>query len=233
MGHRDLKNSPRASRSRATSPRSSGGGGVMMGVVIGLIIGVAAVVGAVMYFSHAATPFTNLQKQQASASEVNASSPTQILTPGINETGSAPAAAESPAAPAPAASAPTAGTHKPAKGAHAASAAAAQRFDFYKILPGQIEAVTNNDQGVADSTTATTGKKLELQLGAFQNQDDADNLKAKLALLGIEATIQSVSVPGKGMLHRVRVGPFASKEELERTRTTLKHDGILTVKSAN
>ena len=75
MGHRDLKNSPRSARARATSPRSSGGG-VMMGIVIGLIVGVAAVVGVVMYFSRAATPFSNLQKLERSTSDTAASTPT-------------------------------------------------------------------------------------------------------------------------------------------------------------
>jgi cell division protein FtsN len=53
-----------------------------------------------------------------------------------------------------------------------------------------------------------------------------DNLKAKLALLGVEAKIQSVSIPDKGMVHRVRVGPLSKQEDVDRVRAQLKQDGI-------
>ena len=65
-----------------------------------------------------------------------------------------------------------------------------------------------------------------MQLGSFQNQDEADNLKAKLALLGVEAKIQSVTVPEKGLVHRVRVGPYSRQDEVDRVKAQLKQDGI-------
>jgi cell division protein FtsN len=243
MGHRDLKSSPRAARARATSPR--GGGGVMMGIIIGLIVGVAAVVGAVMYFSHAATPFSNMQKMERAASAAASTAQPQILEPGAAITDSSAAGlAEAPPPPVSAArpaSAPVAVTAgqqkaKPSAPAAAASSKDSQRFDFYKILPGQVDAVTADKpaDSSAQHSDTSAAKKPYLQLGAFQNQDDADNLKAKLALLGIEATIQSVSVPGKGMLHRVRVGPFPRQEDVDRVRAQLKQNGINTiVKLAN
>jgi cell division protein FtsN len=67
-----------------------------------------------------------------------------------------------------------------------------------------------------------------LQAGAFQNAPDADNLKARLALLGVEATIQTTTLPGKGVRHRVRVGPYIAIEDLNRARDALKQNGIET-----
>jgi cell division protein FtsN len=67
-----------------------------------------------------------------------------------------------------------------------------------------------------------------LQAGAFQNAPDADNLKARLALMGLEATIQTTTLPDRGTWHRVRVGPYSSVEELARTRDTLKQNGVET-----
>ncbi|MCX7171328.1 MAG: SPOR domain-containing protein, partial [Proteobacteria bacterium] len=55
---------------------------------------------------------------------------------------------------------------------------------------------------------------------------DADNLKAKLALIGLEASVQEVNVPDKGLMHRVRVGPFAKTDEMNRVRTQLAQNGI-------
>ena len=104
------------------------------------------------------------------------------------------------------------------------------RFDFYKILPGNEEPATDQQLKEAQQkATATTAKEtFFLQAGAFQNAPDADNLKARLALIGIEATIQTTTVPDKGVWHRVRVGPYTSVEELNRTRDTLRQNGIET-----
>lgn len=219
---------------------------MMMGVIVGLIVGVAAVVGAVMYFSHAATPFTNLQKMTPDAGQ-QASSPTQVLSPGISiqdANSNGPVAAPPPpnsasvpvAAPA---AAPTTAAGQPPRPATSPQPAKAQqpgaksgkdsqRFDFYKILPGQVDAVTadGNAPAVTQHNDGGALKRPYLQLGAFQNQDDADNLKAKLALIGIEATIQSISVPGKGLVHRVRVGPFQHQDDVDRVRAQLRQNGI-------
>ena len=100
------------------------------------------------------------------------------------------------------------------------------RFDFYKILPGE-----EGEKPVKESQRASTAAPKEaffLQAGAFQNAPDADNLKARLALLGIEASIETSAVPDKGIWHRVRIGPYTSVEELNRTRDTLKQNGVQT-----
>jgi cell division protein FtsN len=103
------------------------------------------------------------------------------------------------------------------------------RFDFYKILPGAEEpAPEKQAKDAQKGSTAGGTETFMLQAGAFQNAPDADNLKARLALLGIEATIETTTVPEKGVLHRVRIGPYTSVEELNRTRDTLKQNGVPT-----
>jgi len=110
-----------------------------------------------------------------------------------------------------------------------AKAAEKPRFDFYKILPGNEEPATDQQLKDAQRKKAPDAKEtFFLQAGAFQNAPDADNLKARLALLGVEANIQTATVPEKGVWHRVRVGPYTSVEELNRTRDTLKQNGIET-----
>ena len=105
------------------------------------------------------------------------------------------------------------------------------RFDFYKILPGTEEPVT--DQQLKDaqqkaSTAAPVKDEFFLQAGAFQNAPEADNRKAQLALLGLEATIQTATMPDKSVWHRVRVGPYTAIEEINRARDLLKQNGIET-----
>lgn len=96
----------------------------------------------------------------------------------------------------------------------------APSFDFYKVLPGDAPA----DLPAAPAPAAPV-VRYYLQAGAFQNPADADNLKAQLALLGVEATIQTSEVPDKGLFHRVRIGPL-SLDEIERTRSLLAQNKI-------
>jgi cell division protein FtsN len=103
------------------------------------------------------------------------------------------------------------------------------RFDFYKILPGTEDPAADKARKEGSkASTAAAKEAFFLQAGSFQNAPDADNLKARLALLGIEASIETTTVPDKGVWHRVRVGPYTSVEELNRTRDTLKQNGVQT-----
>lgn len=103
------------------------------------------------------------------------------------------------------------------------------RFDFYKILPGTEEKeAAGAPKDAAKPSTPAPKEAFFLQAGAFQNAPDADNLKARLALLGVEATVQTSTLPDKGVWHRVRVGPYTSVEDLGRTRELLKQNGVET-----
>lgn len=98
---------------------------------------------------------------------------------------------------------------------------AAPSFDFYKVLPGDAPGE------LPPTPDAAAGTPLYyLQAGAFQNADDADNLKAQLALLGLEAEIQTSDVADKGVFHRVRVGPFRAMDEVNSTRSLLSQNNI-------
>jgi len=97
------------------------------------------------------------------------------------------------------------------------------RFTYYDILPGTEQPVT--DQDIKQSPQDKKDQYF-LQAGSFQNEVDANNLKAKLALIGVEALIQSASVPDKGVWHRVRVGPFSDIEEMNKARAMLSQNGI-------
>jgi len=102
------------------------------------------------------------------------------------------------------------------------------RFDFYKILPGKEEPVTDQQLKEAQKKSNAAKEAFFLQAGAFQNAPDADNLKARLALLGVEANVQTLTLPDKGVWHRVRAGPYTNVEELNRALDTLKQNGIET-----
>ena len=69
-------------------------------------------------------------------------------------------------------------------------------------------------------------EKFYLQAGAFEDPSEADNLKARLALMGVEASVQKVDVPERGTMHRVRVGPYMGQEAMTKAREQLRSSGI-------
>ncbi|MCA1925045.1 MAG: SPOR domain-containing protein [Thiobacillus sp.] len=111
---------------------------------------------------------------------------------------------------------------KPAAPAPAAAPEPAPSFDFYKVLPGDESAALPATTGPA----APPAPRYFLQAGAFHNAEDADNLKAQLALLGVQAAIQTSDVADKGVFHRVRIGPFLAMDEVNRTRSLLTQNNI-------
>ncbi|HEY0199622.1 MAG TPA: SPOR domain-containing protein [Rhodanobacter sp.] len=73
--------------------------------------------------------------------------------------------------------------------------------------------------------TPAAGTGYLLQVGAFPNSADAETLKAKLAMQGFVANVQSVKI-GAQAYNRVRLGPFRSATELESTKQRLASAGI-------
>ena len=103
-----------------------------------------------------------------------------------------------------------------------------QRFDFYNILPGGQDAAPAPKAAppAAEADAAIVNERFFLQAGAFTKREDADNLKAQLALIGIEATVAEAAIPDKGKMYRVRSGPYAKAEEMNRVRTQMSQGGI-------
>jgi cell division protein FtsN len=73
------------------------------------------------------------------------------------------------------------------------------------------------------------GTSYLLQIASFRGRSDAERLKAKLALLGIRAQIQRVTINNKDTYHRVRAGPFKGKEALNKARELLSSNGFQSV----
>ena len=118
----------------------------------------------------------------------------------------------------------------PADASKAAKAEPAKpRFDFYRILPGQEEPVTEKQMREADKQAAKSGAPKDtylLQAGAFPSPADADNLKAKLAMLGLEASVEAADLAEKGIWYRVRLGPYTRVDEINRIRQQLAQNGV-------
>ena len=105
-------------------------------------------------------------------------------------------------------------------------------FDFYEILPNMEVNVSEweaeEDEGIEEQAEPNNEKPgiYILQIGSFKQYDAADEIKAKLALLGISADIQRVVINGKDIRHRVRVGPYGDPDMLSMVRQQLTENNL-------
>lgn len=193
--------------------RKGSGGGFLVGMFVGLLIGLAVALGIAMYLNKTPIPFMSRGKPAAEN----------------GKSGKAPALAGLPqggAAQKPAAVPVVTPREKP-------------RFDFYKILAGGEEPLSDRElrerlraakapapEQTAAAATAASNDIYFIQAGAFQNPADADNQKARLAMLGFESNVEPTNLPDKGTFYRVRLGPYAKVEDLNRVRQSLAQNGI-------
>jgi cell division protein FtsN len=133
--------------------------------------------------------------------------------------------------------APTAGTEttetdEPARkpvtpDAGKAAAEATDRFEFYDMLPDAEVDVAEQPRasGAVGPPPVSMPGTYVVQAGAFPNFAEADKVKARLALLGVESEIQAADANG-AIFHRVRIGPIDNLNELNRLRARLRQNGI-------
>ena len=80
------------------------------------------------------------------------------------------------------------------------------------------------EKGVA-AAPVDDGSRYLLQAGAFKSPDDADAMRARLALMGFDAKIFPREQDGQ-TLYRVRLGPYGNIEDVNRMRKTMAENGV-------
>lgn len=108
------------------------------------------------------------------------------------------------------------------------------RFDFYSILPNLEIVIPEQElrEGPArgdkprEMVSVKQAGTYLLQAGSFRKFEEADRLKAELALLGIEADIETVTIDNSEKWHRVRIGPFSDLNRLNKVRQRLMENNV-------
>ena len=97
------------------------------------------------------------------------------------------------------------------------------KFDFYNILPNGDKDVSEKDatQALKNPAAIPAKEVYFFQIGAFSSEKDADNMKAKLALLGFEAVILTTPLPNNEISHKVRVGPMMDESQIMQIKNDL------------
>jgi cell division protein FtsN len=209
-------------------------GGFIIGFVIGLLIGLAIALGVALYVTKAPNPFVNKVQprppgQDASEAERNRNwDPNSALAGRNPASGAAPASAPvtgvlPPVATPPPTLAPPAVTDlqapssasatRPGRPVAAAASAAAESASLPKTSP-PLSTVAGADPFI-----------YFVQAGAFARSEDAEQQRAKLAIMGIESKLTEREQGGRTVF-RVRVGPFDKKEDADAAKDKLGEAGV-------
>ena len=196
-----------------TTSLTSQRGGTFLGLIIGMIIGLGVAVAVALFITRAPVPFVDRVGTKATSP---ASAPGSLPDPNKSLQGKdGPKSASTDASAAPAATAP------------AAVAGADGQFSLYNLLPGKPQestAVPDKSLAKEEPKSADDGKnRYLLQVGAYESEAEADAMRAKLALMGFEASISKRERDGK-TLHRVRIGPIDKMDDVNRVRTALSQN---------
>lgn len=210
---KDFKNNP--------APRDSGRTAhpMLLGMIIGLLMGIVIALAVALWLNRLSNPFVDKAKPVEPLAKIG---PTQPPKPEEKGGAEKPAADKAKAA-------EKAKTERP-------------RFEFYTMLPGEKE-VTDKEAKAATAPKPKdaaktgpgsspaqpkpySGETYWLQAGAFAEEKDADNLKAKIAFTGLEASVKPAEIPGKGTLYRVRLGPYQNLEDANRNKAALSQNGV-------
>ncbi len=221
-------------------------GGFFLGLIIGLLLGLGVALGVALYITKVPLPFIDkvpqrTAEQDAAEAEHNKNwdpnSPLYGKNPAkphpveVEAAPSAPASAasgeaESPVGPAvvePLPGASDAKSAKADKGAKADKPAdkASEKSD--KTATRNPAAILAGEP--VSSAASAPALSFQVQAGSYASQPEAEQQRARLAMMGMEPRIQEREVNGRTM-YRVRIGPFAQREQADEVRTKLQGAGI-------
>ena len=196
-------------------------GSTLTGIIIGLIIGLGIAVAVALVITKGASPFTDRSNKMGRPADLEPSQASDPNKPLYGNRAPVPQAPPAqPSAPTPAPSAPRQQPDSDPLGA----AIAGMQEPRPSAAP--VPAAPVNTAAPAHGAAAVTdGYIYYLQAGAFREMSDAENTRAKLALLGFEAAITDRSTDS-GVLHRVRVGPYTQVEAVNKARAKLLDSGV-------
>jgi len=191
-------------------------GGTFLGLILGLIVGLGIAVVVALMITKSPIPFVNKVTKQ----ERTELSPGQASDPNKPLYGNKDVAKEAPPAP------KDPDQNKPAPEVKKPDTPPPAKADVPKDKD-KLAAITKDQPTKSDKPDTSVDDKWTyfLQTGAFREQADAENARAKLALLGFEAKV-SERPSDNGTLYRVRIGPIGQSETVNRMRSKLSDSGI-------
>lgn len=197
-------------------------GGFVVGFLVGLLAGLALALGVALYVTKVPVPFVNkvpqrTAEQDAAEAERNKNWDPNAPLAGKNAVRPPPGVASGIVTPAPAPAPASAVVAKPSAPVNARDPAA--------ILADRPPVGTTESGKPVAPTPAADPFAYFVQAGAYGRAEDAEQQRARLAMLGFEARVTEREQSGK-TVYRVRVGPFDRKGDADGTKERLAGSGI-------
>ena len=205
-------------RNARKSNSSKSGGNTLFGLLAGLIIGLIAAVAVALFVTKAPMPFADKASRDSAKTLLpdvrEAPDPNNALY-GSNKSSQASPPVDTRITPPPVPD----------------SGAASMADDMDRLI-----ASLNKEQQTAKpapapqpvpepAPPASAQTTYYLQAGAFRTQNDAEAMRARILMLGMNTTVQAAQLNGS-TIHRVRVGPFKGIDEMNRARSVLSDEKI-------
>jgi cell division protein FtsN len=188
-------------------------GGFLVGLVVGVLIGFVVSLAVALYVTKTPVPFINKVPQRSAAQEAAEAERDRNWDPNAPLSSRAGDVASTPQAPA----------------AAATQGAPPGPRDPAAILAGKepqpAGRTTPADAAVASAKPRVDAFDYFVQAGAYARTEEAEQQRARLAMIGVAARITEREQSGR-TVYRVRVGPFDKKEDAESTRDRLAGSGV-------
>ena len=210
-------------------------GGFAVGLIVGLLIGLALALGVALYVTKVPVPFVNKVPQRTAGQDAAEAEKNKNWDPNSPLYGKNPARPSAVASGSVTAPAPPAVATVPADGAARASAAQSTR-DPAAILADRPAAAPVPKVATAAPTAAPLAAPAAsgpdpfmyfVQAGAYSRTEEADQQKARLAMLGMEGKVSEREQAGR-TVYRVRLGPFSQKADADAAKDKLAASGVET-----
>ena len=223
-------------------------GGTIVGFIIGVVVGLGSALAVAVYVTKVPVPFMTGKTQSNGADHdaaenqknkdwdpntpLHGKNPVRPVAPAVvaPEANPEPTAAVPAPAPVPAPAAPVVAASKPAKPepkpSVAASATSADPLGDLAKAKAKASSTTNGGTAPAAPSLPPTAEPFEyfVQAGAFRTPEDAEAQRAKLAMMGMEAKVTEREQSGR-TVYRVRMGPYAKRDDAERAKDRLENAG--------
>jgi cell division protein FtsN len=195
-------------------------GGFALGLIVGLLAGLALALAVALYVTKVPVPFVNKVPQRTAEQDAAEAVRNKNWDPNAPLAGKAPARPAAAASAAPAVAAPTAAAPtKPATPAPVVAPPPSSQRDPAAILAGQLPDAPRSTKPGVDPFTYF------VQVGAYARQEDAEQQRARVALMGLTAKVSEREQSGR-TVYRVRIGPFDRKELADATQEKLSGNGV-------
>ena len=195
-------------------------GGTILGFILGVIAGLGVALAVAVYVTKVPVPFLNKGGSRTPDQDAAEAEKNRNWDPNAPLYGKNPARPVTPAVPASAPEAAASAATAAASAPKAAASKAETKLDGKSADP-------LGDLANAKAAAAGTVDPFEyfVQAGAFRTQADADAQRAKLAMMGWEARVSEREQNGRPVF-RVRVGPFAKRDDAEQLKEKLTDAGV-------